>query len=68
MTTPPDPEFPPLDPEPPHIDRIAVCHTEGCSMNGVEVQVRLYDNPDGIYRCICGGCENYITDLREVPA
>jgi hypothetical protein len=65
MTTPPEFE---LDPEPPYVDRIAVCRTEGCSMNGVEVAVRLYENADGIYRCICGVCSVYITDLKEVPA
>jgi hypothetical protein len=37
---------------------ILICHTNGCHMNGVEVNVVMLANIDGVYRAQCGPCRN----------
>jgi aspartate carbamoyltransferase regulatory subunit len=54
------------EPEPVFVQRIVTCHTPGCVLDGVEIQVPLYVNSDGILRCSCGECGQPITDMKEV--
>lgn len=50
----------------PSVAMKATCRTSGCSMDGVPVDVRAEQNPDGVYRVVCGACGQPITDLQQV--
>lgn len=36
--------------------RRATCETEGCPGAGIASSVYVYNNADGIHRCVCGFC------------
>lgn len=53
-----------LEPEEwPGVDAVLVCRTVGCPAEGEQVQARVGENVDGVFRAGCGGCQQEITEL-----
>jgi hypothetical protein len=45
-----------LDADWPTLRVVVVCRTPGCKRNGVEYEVEVHENVDGVVRSVCGPC------------
>lgn len=45
---------------------ISMCETPGCASEGLEFEVNLYENSDGVYRILCGLCGNCVDNVTPL--